>query len=66
MTTRIRNTGINWVKQLPRYAALLNEYHKIELGNGTPFEVCYGRRKKSASFTKAILTTDGTESDDGF
>ena len=61
--TRIGNTGVNWVKQLPRYAALLNDDHKIELGKRTPFEVYYGRRKNSASHTKAILTTNGSESD---
>ena len=62
--TRITNTGVNWVKQLPRYAALLNEDHKIELGKRTPFEVYYCRRKNSASLTTAILTTNGSESDE--
>ena len=62
--TRITSTGVNWVKQLPRYAALLNEDHNIELGKRTPFEVYYGRRKNSASLTTAILTTNGSESDE--
>ena len=61
--TRIRNTGVNWVKQLPRYAAVLNENHNIELGKRTPFEVYYGRRKNSASLTNAISTTNGSEFD---
>ena len=46
--TRIGNTGVNWVKQLPRYASLLNDDHNIELGKRTPFGVYYGRRKNSA------------------
>ncbi len=40
----MKKRGINWVKQLPIYAATINEDAKEELGWKTPFEIYYGRQ----------------------
>jgi len=39
-----KNKGINWVKQLPIYAAALNEDSKEELQWKSPFQIYYGRQ----------------------
>ena len=47
--TKLKKTGVYWVRHLPIYTAILNDDHKRELGWKTPFEVYFGRKKNTAS-----------------
>ena len=37
-----RKHGVNWVRELPRYAKILNDEPKEVLGWNTPFKVFFG------------------------
>ena len=39
-----KNKGVNWVKNLPDYARILNEGAREELGWKSAFEIYYGRK----------------------
>ena len=41
---KMNSKGVNWVKNLPRYATILNEDAREELGWKSPFEIYYGRK----------------------
>ena len=41
---KLNSKGVNWVKNLPRYATILNEGGREELGWKSPFEIYYGRK----------------------
>ncbi|KAJ8313711.1 hypothetical protein KUTeg_008272 [Tegillarca granosa] len=38
------SNGVNWAKELPKYASTMNDDAKEELNWKTPFEIYYGRR----------------------
>ena len=39
--------GVNWVKQLPLYQKILNNYPKEEIAYKTPFEIYFARKCKN-------------------
>ena len=41
---RFKTKGVNWVRELPLYEAILNEDPKEELGWKSPFEIYYVRK----------------------
>ena len=41
---KLNSKGANWVKNLPRYATILNKGAREELGWKSPFETQYGRK----------------------
>ncbi len=43
----IERRGVNWVSHLPKYAQVLNEDPKQQLGWMTPFHVYYGRKSNN-------------------
>ena len=44
---KLNSKGVNWVKSLPRYATILNEGAREELGWKSPFEIYYGRKSNA-------------------
>ena len=44
---KLNSKGVNWVKNLPRYATILNEGAREELGWKSPFEIYYGRKSNA-------------------
>ena len=55
---KLKNKGVNWVKNVPDYMRVLNELAREELGWQSPFEVYYGR--KSNFVVKASYNTNKT------
>ena len=55
---KLKNKGVNWVKNLPNYMRVLNELTREELGWQSPFEMCYGRN--SNFVVKASYNTNKT------
>ena len=41
------NSKVNWVKNLPRYATILNETAREELGWKSPLDIYYGRKSNA-------------------
>ena len=44
---KLNSTGVNWVKNLPCYATILNEGAREELGWKSPFGIYYGRKSNA-------------------
>ena len=44
---KLNSKGVNWVKNLPCSAAILNEGAREELGWKSPFEIYYGRKSNA-------------------
>ena len=55
---KLKNKGVNWVKNVANYMRVLNELAREELGWQSPFEVYYGR--KSNFVVKASYNTNKT------
>ena len=53
---KLKNKGVNWVKNVANYMRVLNELAREELGWQSPFEVYYGR--KSHLVVKAPCNTN--------
>ena len=45
----MKRTGVNWVKQLDKYASILNDEGKEELAWRSPFEIYFGRQNNKLS-----------------
>ena len=52
----MKRTGVNWVKQLDKYASILNDESKEELAWRSPFEIYFGRQKNKLSTELSSFT----------
>ena len=59
----IERRGVNWVSHLPKYAQVLNEDPKQQLGWMTPFHVYYGRKSNNILLAQSPHTSPATIDD---